>query len=66
MKMTEGCDELRHDSNFADSSTICLQPTKARRQQLVLYWSETTLNYRMMAGRYPNLKEEVGGGSNPR
>ena len=23
-------------------------------------WSETTLNYRLMVGRYPNLKEEVG------
>jgi hypothetical protein len=23
-------------------------------------WSETTLNYRMMVERYPNLKEEVG------
>jgi hypothetical protein len=27
-------------------------------------WSETTLNYRMMVERYPNLKEEVGN-SNP-
>ena len=24
-------------------------------------WSETTLNYKMMMERYPNLKEEVGG-----
>jgi hypothetical protein len=24
-------------------------------------WPETTLNYRMMVERYPNLKEEVGG-----
>jgi hypothetical protein len=24
-------------------------------------WSKTTLNYRMMLERYPNLKEEVGG-----
>jgi hypothetical protein len=27
-------------------------------------WSETTLNYRTMVERYPNLKEEVGD-SNP-
>jgi hypothetical protein len=24
-------------------------------------WSKTTLNYKMMVKRYPNLKEEVGG-----
>jgi hypothetical protein len=24
-------------------------------------WSETTLNYRMMVERYPNIKEEVDG-----
>ena len=28
------------------------------------FWSEMTLNYRMMVQRYSNLKEEVGG-SNP-
>jgi hypothetical protein len=28
---------------------------------LVIDWSETTLNYWMMMERYPNLKEEVGG-----
>jgi hypothetical protein len=26
-----------------------------------LSWSKTTLNYKMMVERYPNLKEEVGG-----
>ena len=26
-----------------------------------MMWSETTLDYRMMVERYPNLKEEVGG-----
>ena len=29
-----------------------------------MIWSETTLKYRMMVERYPNLKEEVGS-SNP-
>ena len=28
--------------------------------KIILHWSETTLNYRMMVERYPNLKEEVG------
>jgi hypothetical protein len=28
---------------------------------LIFFQSETTLNYRMMVERYPNLKEEVGG-----
>ena len=28
---------------------------------MLSYWSEMTLNYRVMVEGYPNLKEEVGG-----
>jgi hypothetical protein len=30
-------------------------------QKFINWWSETTLNYKMMVERYPTLKKEVGG-----
>jgi hypothetical protein len=33
---------------------------KVLKLRMKRIWSKMTLNYRMMVGRYPNLKEEVG------